>query len=84
MVWFTISGKELDSTVINEIINNTVAELPDVIHQKKPVILYNRASAENCTITVHFWSTIINADTAKSAAMLRLSAAFEAKNIKFE
>lgn len=84
MVWFTISGKELDSNVINEIINNTVAELPDVIHQKKPVILYNRASAENCTITVHFWSTIINADTAKSAAMLRLSAAFEAKNIKFE
>jgi len=84
MIWFTLSGKELDSNVINEVINSTVAGIPNVLPQKKPVILYNRATPENCTITVRFWSTIGNAESVKSQAMLELSAAFEARKIRFE
>jgi len=84
MIWFTLSGRELDSNVINEVINSTVTAIPNVLQQKKPVILYNRATPENCTITVRFWSTISNAEAVKSQAMLELSAAFEARKIKFE
>ena len=84
MVWFSLAGKELDSNVINEVINGTIADMPNVISQKKPVILYTRVSPETCAITVRFWCTINNADSVKSEAMIRLSAAFETKNIKFE
>jgi potassium-dependent mechanosensitive channel len=84
MIWFTLSGRELDANIINEVINSTIVNIPDVIKQKKPVILFNRATPENCTITVRFWSTIDNADTVKSQAMIQLSAAFEARKIKFE
>jgi small-conductance mechanosensitive channel len=84
MVWFSLAGKELDSNVINEVINETIANMPNVISQKKPVILYTRVTPETCAINVRFWCTINNADSVKSEAMIRLSAAFETKSIKFE
>ncbi len=84
MIWFILSGKELDANVINEVINSTIENIPNVVPQKRPVILYNRATTGSCTITVRFWSTISNADSAKSQAMVRLSAAFQARDIKFE
>jgi potassium-dependent mechanosensitive channel len=84
MIWFTLSGKELDSNVINEVINNTIINIPGVLPQKIPVIIYNRANPDNCTITVRIWSTISNVDSVKSQAMLKLSEAFEAKKIRFE
>ena len=43
MVWFSLGGKELDSNVINEVINETIANMPNVISQKKPVILYTQS-----------------------------------------
>jgi small-conductance mechanosensitive channel len=84
VVWFSLSGKELDSNVINEVINSTIKNIPNVISQKKPAIIYNRVTTETCAITVRFWSTISKADNVKSEAMLQLSAAFAAKNIGFE
>jgi small-conductance mechanosensitive channel len=84
MVWFSLAGKELDSNVINEVINETIANMPNVISQKKPVILYTRVTPETCSITVRFWCTINNADSVKSESMIRLSAAFESRKIKFE
>jgi small-conductance mechanosensitive channel len=84
MIWFMLSGKELDANIIDEVINNTIKNIPSVIPQKKPVILYTRVTAENCTLNVRFWSTIKNADHAKSEAILQLSAAFADKNIQFE
>jgi small-conductance mechanosensitive channel len=84
VLWFTISGKELDANVINEVINDTIKNIPNVIAQKKPVILYNRVTKETCAITIRFWSTIGNADNVKSEAMLRLNSAFTAKKIGFE
>jgi potassium-dependent mechanosensitive channel len=84
MVWFSLTGKELDSNVINEVINETIANISGVVSQKKPVILYTRVTPETCAITVRFWCTINNADSVKSEAMIKLSAAFETKNIKFE
>jgi len=83
-IWFSLSGKELDANVINEVINDTIKNIPNVISQKKPVILYNRIAQGTCTLTVRFWSTISNTDTVKSEAMLQLSNAFAAKNIGFE
>jgi small-conductance mechanosensitive channel len=84
MVWFSLAGKELDSNVINEVINETIANMPNVISQKKPVILYTRVTSETCAITVRFWCSINNADSVKSESMIRLSAAFESRKIKFE
>jgi len=84
MLWFILSGKELDSNMINDVINNTIINIPDVVSQKKPVILYTRVTPETCTLNVRFWSTIKNADHAKSEAMLKLSAAFADKKIQFE
>jgi len=84
MVWFSLTGKELDSNVINDIINNTIKNIPSVISQKKPAIIYNRVTSETCAITVRFWSTMSKADSVKSDAILKLSAAFAAKNIGFE
>jgi small-conductance mechanosensitive channel len=84
MIGFTLSGKELDANVINEVINETIKNIPGVIPQKKPVILYIKVTQENCSLTVRFWSTISNADRSKSEAMLQLSAAFSGRKIQFE
>lgn len=84
MIWFILSGKELDANVINDVINNTILNIPDVISQKKPVILYTRVTPQSCTLTVRFWSTISKADTLKSEALRQLSSAFAEKNIHFE
>lgn len=84
MIGFTLSGNELDANVINEVINEVIANIQGVISNKKPVILYTRVTHENCTLTVRFWSTISNADSAKSEAMIKLSSAFSGKNLKFE
>jgi small-conductance mechanosensitive channel len=84
MLWFSLSGKELDSNMINEVINNTIYKIPNVISQKKPVILYTRVTSDSCTINVRFWSTINNADNVKSEAMLQLNSAFHEKNLGFE
>ena len=84
MISFVLSGKELDANVINELINETIKNIPGVIMQKKPVILYTKVTSENLTLTVRFWSTISNADHAKSEAFLQLSNAFADKKIQFE
>jgi len=84
IITFSLTGKELDANVINEIINNTIKRLPHVITNKKPVILYTKVTSESCTITIRFWSTTTTGDMVKSEAMLQLSAAFEAQNIGFE
>ncbi len=83
VVRFALSGKELDSNVINEVINNTITTISDVISKRPPVILYTKVTPETCWLTVRFWSTISNADNVKSEAMLRLNAAFKAQNIGF-
>jgi len=84
LIWFSLTGKELDSNVITEVINDTIAGIPNVITTKKPVILYNRVTPQSCTITVRFWSGINFADSVKSQAMLALSAAFNERQIGFE
>jgi small-conductance mechanosensitive channel len=84
MIGFVLSGKELDANLINEVINETIKNIPGVIDQKKPVILYTKVTSENLTLTVRFWSTISNADRAKSEAFLQLSNAFSDKKIQFE
>jgi potassium-dependent mechanosensitive channel len=80
---FRLLGKELDANVINEVINETIKNIPNVISQKKPVILYTKVTPDTCSLTINFWSTISNVDQVKSEAMLRLNAAFVAKNIGF-
>ncbi len=80
---FTLSGKELDANVVNEIINTTFKEIPLVISKRNPVILYTKVTPDTLSLTVRFWSTIGNVDQVKSTAMLQLSAAFSAKNIGF-
>jgi small-conductance mechanosensitive channel len=84
MLWFNLTGKELDANLINDVINNTISTIPHVVSQKKPVILYTRVTTETASITVRFWSSISNADEVKSEAMLMLSAAFANKSIGFE
>jgi small-conductance mechanosensitive channel len=81
---FSLSGKELDANMINEVINDTIKNIPNVISKRKPVILYTKVTPESCSLTVRFWSIINKADQVKSEAMLKLSAAFTAKNIGFE
>ena len=83
VVRFALSGSELDANVINELINNTIVNIPDVISKRNPVILFTKVTRENCWLTVRFWSTISNADNVKSEAMLRLNTAFAAINIGF-
>ncbi|HPT22382.1 MAG TPA: mechanosensitive ion channel, partial [Bacteroidales bacterium] len=83
-IWFSLMGKELDANVINEVINDTIKNIPNVVTSKKPVILYTSVTSGTCSITVRFWCTINNADSVKSETMLRLSAAFDSKKIKFE
>jgi small-conductance mechanosensitive channel len=84
MIGFVLTGDELDANVINEVINETIKNIPGVISQKKPVILFTKVTQANCTITVRFWSTINKTENAKSDALLQLSAAFADKNILFE
>lgn len=84
MLAFTLSGKELDANVINEVINETVKAVPNVINQRKPVILYTKVTPESCSLTVRFWSTIGAAEQVKSETMIGLSAAFAKKEIGFE
>jgi len=81
---FSLSGKELDANVINEVINDTIRKIPNVITIKKPVILYTKVTSETCTLTIRFWSTTTTGDLVKSEAMLQLSAAFAAREIGFE
>ena len=81
---FSLSGKELDANVINEVINNTIKRIPNVIPKRIPVILFTKVTPETCTINIRFWSTISNVDQVKSEAMVQLSSAFAAKNIGFE
>ena len=84
MIGFTLSGKEMDANVINEVINEVIKKIQGVISNKKPVILYTKVTPDNCVLTVRFWSTTSNSDYAKSEAMLQLSSAFTGINIKFE
>jgi len=84
MLLFSLTGKELDANIINEIINNTVKSVPNVISKRKPVILYTKVTPESCSLTIRFWSNIGNADLVKSESMIQLSAAFAAKGIGFE
>ena len=81
---FTLSGKEPDANVMNEVINETIMKIPNVITKRKPVILYTKVTQESCSITVRFWSTLSHTDIVKSEAMLQLSAAFAARKIGFE
>ena len=84
VVRFSLSGKELDANVINEVINITVAGIQNVIVKRKPVILYTKVTPETCWLTVRFWSSINNADEVKSTAMLKLNAAFTERNIDYK
>jgi potassium efflux system protein len=84
MLSFTLSGKELDANVVNEVINDTLKNIPNVVAKRNPVILYTKVTPESCAITVRFWSTISHADLVKSEAMQLLSATFNAKKIGFE
>jgi len=84
MIGFTLSGKELDANLINDVINETIKNIPGVIAQKKPVILYTKVTSESLTLTVRFWSTISKIDHAKSEAFLQLNTAFADKKIQFE
>jgi len=84
IVRFSLSGNELDANVINEVINTTIANVPNVIVKRKPVILYTKVTPETCWLTVRFWSSINNADDVKSDAMLKLNAAFVQKGIEYK
>jgi len=81
---FSLKGNELDANIINEIINGTIKNVPNVVSKRKPVILYTKVTPETCSLTIRFWSVISHVDQVKSEAMLRLSAAFHAKQIGFE
>lgn len=82
-VSFTLSGKELDANVLNQVINGTIENIPNVIVKRKPAIIFTKVTPESLSLTVHFWSTIGNIDKVRSDAMLKLSAAFEAMKIGF-
>ena len=81
---FSLTGKELDANIINEIINTTIKTIPNVVSKRKPVILYTKVTQESCSLTIRFWSTINHSDFVKSETMLQLSSAFAAKKIGFE
>jgi small-conductance mechanosensitive channel len=81
---FSLKGEELDTNVVNEIINSTLKKIPNVMAKKNPVILYTKVTAETLSITIRFWYTGINTDQVKSEAMVNLSTAFSSKNIGFE
>jgi hypothetical protein len=79
-----LSGNELDTNIINDTINDVISKLPNVTTKNKPVILFTKVHQETCWLTVRFWSTITNLEQVKSSAMLQLSAAFKAKDMKME
>ena len=81
---FTLTGKEMDANMVNEIINTTIEKILNVITKRIPVILYTKVTPETLSLTVRCWSAIGNVDQVKSEAMLQLSAAFSAKSIGFE
>ncbi len=81
---FTLLGKELDANTISEVINSTIRNIPDVIPQKKPILLFTKVTGESCSLTVRFWSIINKAEQVKSEAVLQLSEAFKNKNIGFD
>lgn len=81
---FTLSAEELDSNMINEVINQTIAMVPNVVSKMKPVILYTKVTGDTCWLNVRIWSSINNADVVRSEAMLRLHTAFTEKNIGFK
>jgi small-conductance mechanosensitive channel len=81
---FSLSGKEMDANLVNEVINTTLKNIPDAISNKNPVILYTKVTPETLALTVRFWSSVGNVDQVKSEAMLQLSAAFSAINIGFD
>ena len=84
MLTFSLSGNELDANIINEVINSTIKNIPNVMSERMPVILYNKVTPETCSLTIRFWSDIHNVELIKSQATLQLSAAFAAKEIGFE
>jgi len=84
MIEFSLSGNELDTNIINDTINDVISKLPNVTTKNKPVILFTKVHQETCWLTVRFWSTITNLEQVKSSAMLQLSAAFKAKDMKME
>jgi potassium efflux system protein len=81
---FTLTGKELDANMVNELINTTLEQITGVISKRTPVILYTKVTAETLSLTVRCWSVISNVEQVKSEAMLMLSSVFTAKNIGFE
>ncbi len=81
---FTLSGNELDANLINEVINSTLKNIPNVISQRNPVILFTKVANETCSLTVRFWTIINKADIVKSEAMIKLSAAFYERSIGFD
>lgn len=84
MIQFSLAGTELDTNMVNEVINETIKNIPNVILQKKPVIIYTKVTHKTHSLTVKFWSIIGKADFVKSEAMLQLNTAFTAKNIGFK
>jgi len=80
---FSVFGQELDANIVNEIINTTIKDVPNVVAHRKPVILYTKVTLRSCTLTVRFWSTIGVADQVKSAVLLDLNRAFTGNNIGF-
>jgi len=84
MIQFSLSGKEMDTNMVNELINETIKNIPDVISAKRPIIVYTKVTHKTHSLIVRFWSTTGKADMVKSEAMLRLNSAFSDKNIGFK
>ncbi len=80
----TLSGKELDANIINEVINTTIKNIPNVTEKRNPIILYTKVTAQTCVVSIRFWSVVNHVDLIQSEAMIQLNAAFAAKNIGFE
>jgi len=78
---FSVSGREVDTAVITEVVNSIIPALPNVLTTKKPALFFTRVTAQSCWLTVNFWSTVNAADTVVSEAMVQLSKAFAARNL---
>ncbi|MEI6124531.1 MAG: mechanosensitive ion channel domain-containing protein [Bacteroidota bacterium] len=83
MLQFSLSGKDLDANMVNEVINTTIKQLPNVISKRNPVILYTKVKQETYSLTLQFWCVISKSDIVKSDAILHLNKAFTTKNIGF-
>jgi potassium-dependent mechanosensitive channel len=84
VILFSVSGKELDANLINEVINSTILSIPHIVTKRKPVILYTKVTPETCWLTVRFWSIINKVDEVKSESMLRLNEAFTQKGLMYK